>query len=91
MHTRSRGAAVSVTLVLAVGLIAVPTAGAMYVSGKQKVVNENAGKFKMTGDVKGKFKITKFHVKQTSPRLQGEGRGEVQRLRRRQQGRFVQR
>ena len=45
----------------------------MYVSGKQKVVNENAGKFKMTGDVKGKFKITKFHVKQTSPVFKAKG------------------
>lgn len=73
MRIRYRRAAISVTLALAVGLIVVPTVGAMYVSGEQTAVNEVGGKFKMTGGLKGTWKITKFHVKHTSPVFEAKG------------------
>ncbi len=73
MSTRSRRVAITVTLTLAVVLIAVPTAGAMYISGQQKIVDESAGKYKMTGGIKGKWEITKFHVKDTSPVFKAKG------------------
>jgi hypothetical protein len=67
---------IAATLVLSalVALVAAAPASAISVSGKQKVVNENAGKYKMKGDLLGKWKITAFRQIHTSPTYKAKGK-----------------
>lgn len=64
----------AVVLSIAVALVAAAPAGAISISGEQKVVNEAAGKFKMKGDLLGKFKITAFRQIHTSPTYKAKGK-----------------
>ncbi len=73
MHTTVSRIAATVVLSAVVVLVAVTPAGATSVSGKQKVVNENAGKYKMKGDMLGKFKVTAFRPLHTHPTYKAKG------------------
>ena len=74
MRRRHHVIACLVALPIAVALIAVPTAGATYVKGHQKIVNERAGKFRMKGDLIGKFRVTAFHERRTKPFYNARGK-----------------
>ncbi len=74
MRTGVSGIVAAVVLSALVVLVAAAPAGAISVSGKQKVVNENAGKYKMKGDLLGKWKITAFRQIHTSPTYKAKGK-----------------
>ena len=63
MHSTLRRLTVALGLAAAITLIAVPAAGAVYVSGQQHLIEGGGAKTKMTGSLKGILKLTSFHVK----------------------------
>ena len=74
MHHSPRRLVVTALLVTVGGLLVAAPAGEISVSGKQKVVNGNAGKYKMKGDLLGKWKITKFKQLHAPPHFKGKGK-----------------
>jgi hypothetical protein len=73
-RNRGRGAIALMACVVAAMAFAVPASAKTYsVSGKQIVVDEDAGTFKMRGGLIGRWAITSFEELETSPIYHGRG------------------
>jgi hypothetical protein len=73
-RSRGRGAIVLMACLVAAVAFAVPASAKTYrVSGKQIVVDEDAGTFKMRGGLIGRWAVTSFEELETSPIYHGHG------------------
>jgi hypothetical protein len=73
MRTRVSRTALLIALAGTVAMVAAAPASARFVSGKQTVVDENAGTYAMTGSLVGDWAITGFEEIATDPVYRAKG------------------